>query len=188
MSLIRISKGVTCLATVGALLLLFALVPLGNYGSNIGFWIGLLGFTRLAALIPKEADFWFAAIGLFSVTAAAGPSLLALLDPKKIVSQPEIRERRNWLEQRLIDSVWELIYDPENNLSKPLSFEPDGMIGQGQDKNHRAWAVSGKYLELYRESGLLQNRFEFHPSGERLIVVRDPKAMGTKGQFIRRRA
>lgn len=168
----------------GVALVLIGLVPLGDADANIAFWLSAIGFDRLPSLVPATADLWVTVTGLAAISSASLLILLQSLSRRNLRGREATGPRLSRIEQKLINSEWVLIYEPQQNLSKPLLFNADGTIGEGRDQNENTWAVSGRYLDIFRESGLLHNRFEFHDSGEKLNFVREPRAMGTKGQHI----
>jgi hypothetical protein len=87
----------------------------------------------------------------------------------------------------LLQSGWALNFNPKNQqMRKPISFEPDHTIGTGRNDNEHRWELSGQTLEIWRKNGDLQNRFRYDASGERFVCTDDSDAAGIPRQVVYR--
>jgi hypothetical protein len=85
----------------------------------------------------------------------------------------------------LLTDGWILNFNPALLTGrKIISFNPDGKIGEGRNKNEFTWAMIGSELEIRRQNGDLQNRFRFDPQGNKFISTNHPDAKGIRDQFI----
>src|SRR5258706_1893058 len=85
----------------------------------------------------------------------------------------------------LLKDGWILNFNPEVLTGrKIISFNPDGKIGEGRNRNEYTWSMVGSELEIRRQNGDLQNRFRFDPQGNKFISTNHPDAKGIRDQFI----
>lgn len=95
--------------------------------------------------------------------------------------------RQRTLADRLREPGWMLHYNPASDKAmKAITFEEDGSIGQGRNGNEHRWSLQGDTLTITRESGALQNRFQYIPSIDQFKSIPDPQAKGTRDQTIYR--
>ncbi|MGY8678574.1 hypothetical protein Q2941_12300 [Bradyrhizobium sp. UFLA05-153] len=94
---------------------------------------------------------------------------------------PKIAAR---LESRLLEENWMLTFDPTRGRGKPLVFLDGGSFGEGGNHNETRWELKGDILQIYRETGVLQNRFRYDRTGDRFIWIKDPSAKGIDHQVI----
>ena len=70
---------------------------------------------------------------------------------------------------------------------KKLTFNADGTIGMGQNKNEDHWEMeTAGTLAIWRHDGTLQNRFRYDEKQDRFICTNDSTAVGLKDQSIYR--
>lgn len=81
---------------------------------------------------------------------------------------------------------WILNFNPDNASKgrKFITFEADGMIGEGHNPKEYRWVVRAAQLEIYRQTGALQNRFRYDRETHRFICTNAPEAQGLKNQVI----
>jgi hypothetical protein len=85
----------------------------------------------------------------------------------------------------LLTDKWILNFNPEIFTGrKIISFNSDGKIGEGRNRNEYTWSMVGDELEIRRQNGDLQNRFRFDREGNKFISTNHPDAKGIRDQFI----
>ncbi|UWU89106.1 hypothetical protein [Bradyrhizobium sp. CB1015] len=85
----------------------------------------------------------------------------------------------------LLKDGWVLNFNPAVLTGRKLiSFNSDGKIGEGRNKNEWTWSMVGDELEIRRQNGDLQNRFRFDPHSTKFISTNHPDAKGIRDQFI----
>jgi hypothetical protein len=90
---------------------------------------------------------------------------------------------------RLLIGGWTLNFNPavrSPRAHKKISFNTDGTVGEGRNRNEFNWKISNGLLEIYKEDGLLQNKFRYDESTDRFVCTNDPDARGIKNQIIYR--
>jgi hypothetical protein len=91
------------------------------------------------------------------------------------------------LRGRLLSLNWILNFDPNRTgKEKPLVFLENGSFGEGGNQNETTWKLDGEILEIWRETGLLQNKFRYDKAGDRFVWVKDSRAKGVADQVIYR--
>ena len=86
----------------------------------------------------------------------------------------------------LINTYWMLHFNPRHlNGTKEITFKTDGTIGKGRNSNEHTWLVEGGFLDIVRENGDLQNRFQYDPESNAFLCTNVPHAKGVKDQVIR---
>ncbi|MHC2335254.1 hypothetical protein [Bradyrhizobium sp. USDA 4454] len=90
------------------------------------------------------------------------------------------------LESRLLNETWMLTFDPTRSRVKQLNFLNGGLFGEGGNRNETRWHLTGDVLEIYRETGALQNRFRYDRAGDRFVWIKDASAKGLDHQVIYR--
>ena len=162
------------IVTIAAGAVIFAAQhPYDTTRSNLGSWVEGLGLIDLAPAIPESADRWATWGGAFVALVAASiaiPHLFAFLRGEDDVS--------------ILDGEWILHFNPKSGFSKPLTFQKDGLIGKGRNKNEWRWTISGDELAIWREDGSLQNKFKHLGSPDKFVFVADFTAKGIADQFI----
>jgi hypothetical protein len=86
---------------------------------------------------------------------------------------------------KLLIDGWILNFNPASTrASKRISFNDDGSIREGKNKNEFRWQISSDLLAIYRENGSLQNKFRYDEETNRFICINDSNAKGIKDQII----
>ncbi|MEK7324795.1 MAG: hypothetical protein AAB217_06010, partial [Chloroflexota bacterium] len=83
----------------------------------------------------------------------------------------------------LISHRWVLVHNPPDQ-SKPITFLPDGTVGEGQNQNEHTWRVRSGRLELLQGDGRVHSRFDFDKKATRFIHTNDPDTLSNRNQFI----
>lgn len=87
------------------------------------------------------------------------------------------------LEELLQSRRWTLVFNPPHR-AKPITFLPDGRVGEGQNKNEHSWRLRNGYLELVQEDGRVHSRFIFHQRNSAFTHTNDDDTLSIKGQYI----
>jgi hypothetical protein len=96
-----------------------------------------------------------------------------------------IKFRKETIDSRLKEPGWYLNFNPKvPNGVKRISFESDGSIGDGQNKNETAWRLSGNSLEILNAQGERQNIFEYDAATDQFKSKGRAKAFNVEGQYI----
>lgn len=87
----------------------------------------------------------------------------------------------------LLKDGWILNFNPTVQMGRKLiSFNADGSIGEGKNKNEFRWQMANGMLEIIRQNNDLQNRFRYDPLGQKFLCTNDADAKGYKDQSITR--
>jgi hypothetical protein len=125
-----------------------------------------------------------AAIAVIAVAFAAWMWQAARLRTSQLEN---VSLRSQTIKDRLLEKGWKLNFNPLlARGTKPISFNKDGTISDGQNVNEHAWRWDGDVLELIREDGSVHNRFEYDPDLDRFISNQPSAVHGIRGQFIYR--
>jgi hypothetical protein len=109
------------------------------------------------------------------------------VNPPKKITAPSPAAPVDPLRDVILKTRWKLNYNPSiPNKEKDVVFNPDGTFGEGGNPNEFRWAAKDAFIEIWRESGLLQNKFKFDESAGRLIWVKDDRARGIPFQYFYR--
>jgi hypothetical protein len=107
--------------------------------------------------------------------------------PSEIYAQAITQYLPSGVPSLLLKDGWILKFNPTNPIGqKPISFNSDGNIGVGKNKNEFRWQMVNGMLEIVRQNNDLQNRFKYDPHGEKFLCTNDVDAKGYKDQFIYR--
>lgn len=96
--------------------------------------------------------------------------------------RPGKSDAEDWKEI-LLSGKWVLVFNPPNRL-KPISFLPDGSVGEGRNKNEHTWRVNAGKLELVQDDGRVHSRFHYYPRNSSFLHTNDPDTLSIKGQYI----
>ena len=89
------------------------------------------------------------------------------------------------IELRLREPGWVLNFNPKSPQgTKRISFNDDGSIGEGQNKNEHAWRLVDNKLEIVNADGARQNMFEYDPSTDQFKSTGRAKVFNIEGQYI----
>ncbi|HWA13643.1 MAG TPA: hypothetical protein VHA15_11160 [Burkholderiales bacterium] len=78
---------------------------------------------------------------------------------------------------------WVLVFNPPHRL-KPITFMPDGTVGEGRNNNEYMWRVSGDKLELVQADGRVHSRFAFNQRTTSFLHTNDADTLSIRGQYI----
>lgn len=88
---------------------------------------------------------------------------------------------------KLLMRGWWLHYNPKNQSGKKeLTFNARGTFDAGGNDNEFRWQMKNGFLEIYRKSNVLQNRFRYDAATGRFICTNDLDAEGYRDQVIYR--
>jgi hypothetical protein len=108
--------------------------------------------------------------------------------PKKETPPEQSAKAPPSLRSILLGKKWMFHFNPGGNGGrKPMTFLPDGTIGQGANKNEHTWRLEGKnsdLLVIYREDGSVQNAFYYSVKSGKFDYIPDSRAVGYRNQFI----
>ena len=95
------------------------------------------------------------------------------------------------LSAKILTGGWFLDYNPLSPApthlhTKRISFNGDGTVGDGRNRNEFNWQINNGLLVINRENGLLQNKFGYDRQTERFVCTNDPSAKGIRDQIIYR--
>ena len=93
------------------------------------------------------------------------------------------------LNEKIRLGSWILIFNPtltSPRARKKISFNAEGTVGEGRNRNESDWKINNGLLEIYRENGLLQNKFRYEEKNNKFICTSDPNAKGIRDQVIYR--
>jgi hypothetical protein len=107
--------------------------------------------------------------------------------PKKVTAPSSVAPQVDPLRDIILNTRWKLNYNPSiPNKEKDVVFKLDGTFGEGGNPNEFRWAANDDCIEIWRESGLLQNKFTFDEKVGRLVWVKDDRAKGIPFQYFYR--
>jgi hypothetical protein len=84
----------------------------------------------------------------------------------------------------LTTNRWKLVFRPPD-LFKLISFLPNGIINEGQNKNEHTWRLENEKLELIQEDGRVHSRFKFDKKSFEFIHTNDSDTLSIRDQIIR---
>lgn len=139
----------------------------------------ILGAPVIGTIFHSLAP--WALIALLFVIPVAGALLYWLGFRRSVRGSVEKAVQK---QQALVEALrrynWELVFDPllynrtaQAEGSKLMAFGSDGEIEEGRNVNENFWVASGKYLELYRQTGALNSRFELADDGKTMMQTYD---------------
>jgi hypothetical protein len=76
------------------------------------------------------------------------------------------------------------VYRPTENMSKNVTFLPNGQIGEGRNTNEHTWRLRRGRLELLAADGKVYSRFRFDADAGRLVHTNDPDCRSVFGQYF----
>jgi len=77
-----------------------------------------------------------------------------------------------------------LVYNPETKREKIITFEFDGTIGEGRNRNESSWRVVAGRLEILDDRGSVHSRFVMGPDGHSFNHTNDADTQSIRGQFL----
>lgn len=88
------------------------------------------------------------------------------------------------LEKLLVNHAWQMVYNPSNNRSKPITFEAGGTILDGRNENENHWRMRNGRLELLQSDGNVHSRFVYVPANRSFQHTCEPDLPSMTGQSI----
>lgn len=174
---------------LGSVLLVMAQTPYESARSNLASYVEAAGLDRLADAIPMNAHQWAPLLGVALIVLSV-PAIVVIVIRwfyRRRKNVPFAFNFRSRVTEQLVKSGWILDFNPKSARGrKPISFNAEGTIGEGRNKNEFRWVMRGHKLEIFRENGDLQNRFQYDELADRFICTNDVDAKGIKDQVIYR--
>jgi len=166
----------------------------------------VIALTSWAVFLWPVIDTLFGKISAVTVSgatiaavlgAAIGGASLLLEVSSRLVKRRIVRsEMRTRLEgvrddyddqlfEALVKGSWELVYQPDTQKAKRISFQRGGTIGRGKNKNEYLWRVKEGVLEIINSDGMIFSRFKYSPSSQQLEHTNDEDTLSLRSQVIR---
>ncbi|WP_416899250.1 MAG: hypothetical protein ACMVY4_05905 [Minwuia sp.] len=89
------------------------------------------------------------------------------------------------IENSLKNQKYRLFFNPKNNKSKIISFENDGLIGDGRNENENTWRVKNGFLEIFGEDKKIFSRFLKMKNDNQFVAIQNNDTRNIDGQFIK---
>lgn len=83
-----------------------------------------------------------------------------------------------------LDRDYRLVFNPEADKSKIISFLSDGRIGGESNENENRWRICRGKLEIIAVDGKWYSRFILDPKTGKLECTNEPGTRSIHGQFI----
>jgi hypothetical protein len=158
---------------------------LSKVGTLIKWWARQWKYN-LAALLLLLLEFavysFFKSLSaiIFSVLHMSLIAFLyKLFQPKPLVLMNQSSDLFNIL----ISHHWVLVFSPPDQ-SKPISFLPNGTVGDGRNQNEHTWRIQKGKLELLQEDGRVHSRFNFDKKAISFTHTNEPDTLSIKSQTI----
>lgn len=89
-------------------------------------------------------------------------------------------------ESIILSKKYRLFHNPSigPERSKPIKFEPDGKISEGNNNNEHSWRVISGKLELIQADGRVHSRFFYLPDSQIFVHTGDKDTRSKPGQYI----
>jgi hypothetical protein len=143
-------------------------------------WLVLAALLYAASSVGIPGPFWPVAQLVLKVLSLA--CLVASLWWIYQYQQPATATTDQW-SVLLSSRKWTLVFNPPHR-SKPITFLPNGSIGEGQNTNEHSWRVDRGKLELVQADGRVHSRFVFNQRTTSFLHTNDPDTPSIRGQFI----
>jgi hypothetical protein len=98
---------------------------------------------------------------------------------ERIKSETEAKIRQ------ALKSKYQLVFNPTTGRSKPVTFLPNGDVGEGHNDNEHTWRIQNGRLEFLARDGLVYSRFFLLPDGS-FHHTNDTDTRSIIGQFMKR--
>lgn len=85
----------------------------------------------------------------------------------------------------VVSGLFELVHNAKTGRSKIITFNKDGLIGEGRNDNEHRWEIDSGDLLIFTHTDELQNQFEFQRGTSLLTAVDDVEVKAPPNQFIR---
>lgn len=80
-----------------------------------------------------------------------------------------------------------LVFNPNNKMSKEITFLANGSIGIGKNDNENSWRIRRGALEIIASDQKIYSRFRHDRSTGNLIHTNDPELRSIPGQYMQPR-
>jgi hypothetical protein len=84
----------------------------------------------------------------------------------------------------LKSQIWKLIFNPATNASKKITFEDDGTIGIGRNKNEDTWRMENGLLEILNKENRVFSRFLYDRGTKQFSHTNDGDTLSIRSQKI----
>lgn len=93
------------------------------------------------------------------------------------------------LDERISDALvgrrFNFVFNPVSGKSKILTFDSNGLIGEGRNGNESSWQIADGRLEIYNSDRMIYSRFIYSDGDQIFRHTNDPDLPSIKGQFFR---
>ena len=122
------------------------------------------------------------------ITLAATGALASKLIGRLIILVMKSKAHSGKVENDLLGLLpsnrWVLVFNPASQKAKEISFEEDGSIGEGKNKNEDHWRVRGEFLEILNSEGTVFSRFRFNKRDKNFEHTNDDDTLSIRSQKI----
>ncbi len=146
---------------------------------NVLKWLILGG---LFWVIPDAIYFLFRIEVFFLAKILSAVSIVIALRWAFVYQRPRV-PAQNELGDIVTSSVFRLFFNPPNR-SKPITFEADGCVGEGRNKNEHSWRIQNNKLELIQEDGEVHSRFAYDPRTATFFHTNETDTLSLLNQYI----
>ena len=100
-------------------------------------------------------------------------------------AEPQVGENADAaIRDTITRTKYRFVFNPSNDLSKTLTFLPNGMIGEGCNNNEATWRISKGKVEILDGAGSLYSRFNLLQDGRSLHHTNEPDTRSLRGQYM----
>lgn len=114
----------------------------------------------------------------YSPSVLVSPSKFADFNTRYLSTQDK------QLERVLTSNAWRLVFNPDTNRDKPITFEVGGAIVEGRGDNEDRWRLRNGRLELLQSDGAVHSRFVYVPSSRSFQHTCEPELPSMTAQRI----
>ncbi|MGA2324421.1 MAG: hypothetical protein ABSG22_11300 [Sedimentisphaerales bacterium] len=76
------------------------------------------------------------------------------------------------------------VFNPEAQKSKPVTFLPNGQIGEGRNSNEHTWRIRLGKLEIIAFDSKVYSRFVYNPKTGKIEHTNDSDTRSVLGQYF----
>ena len=79
-----------------------------------------------------------------------------------------------------------LVFNPDSPAKqrKLVTFQPNGLLGEGRNNNEYSWHTKRGCLEILGRDKIIYSRFRFAPSTGQLVHTNDEDTRSIRGQYF----
>jgi hypothetical protein len=143
---------------------------------------------RFVETLPRDL---LPLIDLVSTVASAAVVLFAVYSVIRFTHKRIERSRIDrgthelMMLQTLTNSTWKLIFNPISSKgSKKITFDDDGIIGEGRNNNENAWRLRDGLLEILNKEGQVFSRFRYDVGERAFLHTNDDDTLSIRSQRI----